>query len=288
MKKWNLIVDVALCENCNNCALAVKDEHVDNSFPGYAAPQPRHGHEWIEIKRQMRGAAPMVDVAYLPRTCNHCDAAPCVAAANGEAIYKRADGIVIIDPEKAKGRRDLVDSCPYGAIWWNEVLDLPQKWIFDAHLLDQGWAKPRCVQVCPTGALQSAHVTDEEIQAIAQRENLQVLKPELRTLPRVYYRNLHRFDKCFVGGSVTAGRDGVVDCVRGAKVTLLSGDRSTADTETDAFGDFKFDGLDPDSGLHEVRIAHPQLQGATASVNLQGKSVYLGEIRLHPLGVQAT
>ena len=33
MKKWNLIVDVALCENCRNCTLAAKDEHVGNDFP---------------------------------------------------------------------------------------------------------------------------------------------------------------------------------------------------------------------------------------------------------------
>ena len=39
MQKWNLIVDVALCHNCNNCALAVRDEYVGNAFPGYSRPQ---------------------------------------------------------------------------------------------------------------------------------------------------------------------------------------------------------------------------------------------------------
>ena len=46
MKKWNLVIDVAKCTNCNNCFLADKDEYVGNDFPGYAAPQPRHGHRW--------------------------------------------------------------------------------------------------------------------------------------------------------------------------------------------------------------------------------------------------
>ena len=45
MKKWNLIIDVALCEGCHNCSLAAKDEHVGNDFPGYSAsimlPLPR-------------------------------------------------------------------------------------------------------------------------------------------------------------------------------------------------------------------------------------------------------
>jgi len=38
--KWNLVVDVANCTNCNNCALAVQDEHVGNAFPGYAPEMP--------------------------------------------------------------------------------------------------------------------------------------------------------------------------------------------------------------------------------------------------------
>ena len=118
MQKWNLIVDVANCTNCNVCALAVQDEHVGNAFPGYAEEMPKHGHRWIEIKRRERGTPPVTDVAYLPTMCQHCDDAPCIAAAP-DAITKRPDGIVVIDPVKSKGRRDLVEACPYGAIWWN-------------------------------------------------------------------------------------------------------------------------------------------------------------------------
>jgi Fe-S-cluster-containing dehydrogenase component len=280
MKKWNLLVDVALCENCNNCALAVKDEHIGNDFPGYAAPQPKHGHHWIDIKRNVRGSDPMVDVAYRPTTCNHCDAAPCVAAAHGEAIYKRPDGIVIIDPQKAKGRRDLVNSCPYDAIWWNEELQLPQKWIFDAQLIDQGWKKPRCVQVCPTGALRSFFVEDEEMQEKVRREKLETLRPELGTKPRVYYRNLYRYSKCFIGGSVIVTRDGVVDCLADARVGLLSGSQQVAETKTDNFGDFKFDGLEPSSGTYRVEVSHPEFGVARLESVLYEQSNYLGEILL--------
>ena len=66
----------------------------------------------------------MVDAAHMPVMCNHCDHAPCIQAARDGAIDK-SDGIVIIDPQKAKGRKDLVQSCPYGAIWWNEELSFP-------------------------------------------------------------------------------------------------------------------------------------------------------------------
>ena len=73
MKQWNLIVDVANCTNCNLCVLAVQDEYCGNEFPGYAAEMPKHGHRWIEIKQKVRGKAPLVDAAYLPVMCQHCD-----------------------------------------------------------------------------------------------------------------------------------------------------------------------------------------------------------------------
>ena len=99
MKKWHMIIDVEKCEDCNNCFLACKDEYVDNDWPGYSASQPRHGHRWMNIMRKERGQYPIIDVAYLPVPCMHCDNAPCVKAAKDGAIYQRADGIVIIDPD---------------------------------------------------------------------------------------------------------------------------------------------------------------------------------------------
>lgn len=279
MKKWNLVIDVAKCENCNNCALATKDEHIGNTFAGYAAPQPRHGHDWIEIRRKVRGSTPIVDVAYLPVTCNQCDNAPCITAAGDGSIYKRPDGIVIIDPEKAKGRQDLVRSCPYGAIWWNEELKLPQKWIFDAHLLDQGWREPRCTQACSTGCMRAVHVEDEQMQRMVQDEKLDVLKAHLDTRPRVYYKNLYRFTKGFIAGSVTAVIDGTLECASGTRVTLLRDQQQLAETSTDRFGDFKFDDLEPRSGSYQVQMSHARHGTSLRQVELN-ESTYLGEIRL--------
>ena len=115
MNKWNLIIDVELCENCNNCTLSAKDEYVGNDHPGYSAAAPLEGTDLITIDRQVRGEAPVLDTAYLVKMCNHCDDAPCMKV-GGDAVKKRADGIVIIDPVKAKGRRDILEACPYGAI----------------------------------------------------------------------------------------------------------------------------------------------------------------------------
>jgi Fe-S-cluster-containing dehydrogenase component len=254
MKKWNLIVDVANCTNCNLCTLSVQDEHVGNRFPGYAEEMPKHGHRWIEIKRRERGTPPVTDVAYLPIMCQHCDDAPCITAAP-DAIHKRADGIVIIDPEKSRGRHEIVDACPYDAIWWNEDKQVPQHWFFDAHLLDSGWREPRCVTVCATNALKAVQADDAEMQRLVKAEQLQVLRPDLDTGVRVYYKNLWRYTRDFIAGTVSSETNGIVDCLVGALVELRSGNKTVANVETDIFGDFKFDQLVPNGAIYELKIS---------------------------------
>jgi Fe-S-cluster-containing dehydrogenase component len=277
MKKWNMIIDVAECTNCQLCALSAMDEYVGNTWPGVAAPMPRHGHQWIDIKQKERGQAPMIDIAYVPTMCNHCDNAPCLAK-GGDAVKKRADGIVIIDPDKAKGRKDLVESCPYGHIWWNEELQLPQIWPFDAHLLDQGWQQTRGQQACPTGAMRAIKVEDDEMARMARDEGLEVMKPEAGTKPRVYYRNLWRYSKSFIGGSVATEANGVVDCVEGASVRLIKEGQTVARAITDNYGDFKFDKLDENSGRYTIEVMG---LGRTKMLDASlGASVFVGEIRL--------
>jgi len=278
MSKWNLIVDVARCENCNNCVLAAKDELVGNEFHGYSAPHPSQGLGVFRIRRRVHGSTPMVDAAYLPVMCNHCDDAPCIKVSADGAIRKRDDGIVIIDPVKAKGRRDLVDACPYGAIIWNEEQQLPQNWFFDAHLLDAGAPVPRCVGVCPTEVFEATKTSDEAMADRAAREQLRVLQPELGTRPRVWYRNLARFDQCFIGGTVSRVRNGVRDCAEGATVQLRRNGEAIATAMTNAFGDFRFDRLAPDSGVYELRVVLDGCEERTMNVELCKQSIYVGEI----------
>jgi Fe-S-cluster-containing dehydrogenase component len=278
MKKWNMIIDVAECTNCNLCTLAAMDEYVGNEFPGYSAPMPKHGHKWINILQKERGQVPAVDIAYVPTMCNHCDDAPCVAKGKG-AAKKRGDGIVLIDPVKANGRKDLVEACPYGHIWWNEELQVPQAWTFDAHLIDSGWQQTRGQQSCPTGAMRAVCVADNEMAKLAAEQGLEVIKPELGTKPRVYYKNLWRFSKCFIGGSVSAQtNDGTIDCVERAVVRLLKDGDVVAEAATDNYGDFKFDRLNENSGQYIVQISAGRAK-KTLTVQL-GMSINLGEIRL--------
>jgi Fe-S-cluster-containing dehydrogenase component len=277
MKRWSLIIDVEKCEDCNNCFLACKDEHVGNDWPGYTLSQPLHGHRWMNIMRKERGQYPLIDVAYRPTPCMHCDNAPCIKASSNGAVYKRDDGIVMIDPVKAKGQESLVQSCPYGAIWWNGENEVPQKCTLCAHLLDEGWEKPRCVQACPTGALEVVKAEDSEIGQIIESENLESLLPENKTSPRVFYKNLYRFEKCFIGGSVAFEKDGVIDCAENASVSLIKDSGEISETVTDNFGDFKFDGLDENSGDYSLKIKFEEREEKILKVNLTN-SLNLGTI----------
>ena len=137
-------------------------------------------------------------MAYRPHLCMHCDNAPCMTSCHVPgALYKRDDGLVIIDPVKCTGCRNCVDACPYDVIFFNEDLNIAQKCTGCAHLLDNGWTEPRCVDACPTLAIRFMD-EDEAQELIAAGE---VWKPELKDAvqPRVYYLNV---PKKFIAGTL--------------------------------------------------------------------------------------
>lgn len=282
MKKWNLVIDIEKCFNCNNCTLSCHDEYHGNEFPGVAHGMAKHGQSWINVLQRETGQVPMVQVSYLPVTCNHCDKPKCMDVARDGAVVKRADGIVIIVPEKARGQKQIADACPYGAAHWNEERQLPQAWPFDAHLLDSGWTRTRGAQSCPTGAMQVLCVEDEEMRRIVAQQGLEVLHPEYGTAPRVYYRNMGRWRDVFIGGSVATTTHGLNDCVEGAEVTLTHHAKVVATLRTDAYGDFRFTGLKPGSGPYTLNVKADGLRPETREVTLEGQqSVNLGAIELH-------
>jgi Fe-S-cluster-containing dehydrogenase component len=281
MKKWNLIFDVALCTGCRNCELAVKDEYVGNTHAGYTAEMPRHGPGWVQIRQRERGQFPALDVTHLFHSCQHCDEAPCMQAAKDGAISKRPDGLVQIHPERAKGQKAIVEACPFRAVYWNEALQLPQHWGFDSHLLDAGWAEPRPVQSCPTGALRSIKVEDEEMRRVVAEQKLEHIEPGDMTRSRVHYRNLYRYTRAFVAGTLTCAQNGVEDCVAGASVSLTQGAEPIAAAASDHFGDFRIDGLLPQARNLRLRIAAAGYREQILEIDMDN-SRWLGEIRLAP------
>ena len=228
------VIDVAKCSGCHGCQVVCKDEHCEQSWLPIAEAQPLTGSFWCEVREHERGKTPVVTVAYTPVMCNHCDKCALIAKAP-DAVYRRDDGLVIIDPVKAKGRKDLVDACPLGCVYWNETLELPQKCTGCAHLLDDGWSVPRCVDACAHEAILFGEEEELDLEGTEFYGRMAALGPH------VYYRNL---PKRFAAGCVYDPELG--DIVEGALVTLTDAAGNVVATQrSDFLGDWKFDQIEP-------------------------------------------
>lgn len=222
MAKKAFIMDVSICNGCHNCQIACKDEHCGQSWLPYAAEQPDTGQFWCKVEETVHGTVPKVNITYQAMIGAQDDA---LAKYAPEAVVVREDGVIYIDPENAKGRKDIADK--FDGVFWNEKLQIPQGCTGCAHLLDDGWAVPRCVDACAMGALRFVDV-DEVAAELANAE-------KLSDGSHVYYLNL---PKCWVAGQVIDPDANEV--IIGAKCTLLKNGEPVASTETDEFGDFWF------------------------------------------------
>jgi Fe-S-cluster-containing dehydrogenase component len=275
MAQWGFVIDISKCNACYCCFTACKDEHWDNDYPPYAAAQPRHGQLWMNLIKNERGKYPYIKVAYMPVLCMQCDDAPCIKAARDGAVYKRPDGIVVIDPQKAAGQEQLVKSCPYGAIYWNEEKNLPQKCTFCVHRLEKGGI-PRCVQACPTGCLSFGDFDDPNsgVSKLLKSAKTEVFHPEWKTKPRVHYIDLQKMTKYFIAGAVVFGDTD--ECAEGVAATLIANGKSV-NTTTNNYGNFEFDDLE--AGKYEVKLESAGYVSKTINVDLKADD-YLGEIVL--------
>lgn len=233
-------IDLSICNGCYCCQVACKDEHVANDWTPYAKPQPDTGQFWLKLDEEVRGQVPKVKVTYTPLLCHHCDDAPCIAGCESKAIYKRDDGIVIIDPETCTGCKLCEDNCPHDVIYFNEHLNIAQKCTGCSHLIDndENWTVPRCVDQCPTGAIQYG----EEADFADFIKDAEVINAEAGTKSRVYYKHL---PKKFIGGTLYDPVEKEV--IIGANCTLTDTEsKETFKATTDNFGDFWFHGLKDD------------------------------------------
>ena len=300
MTRYGMVVDITRCNGCYNCFIACRDEHCGNDFPPYSLSQPESGHYWMRLVEKERGRFPKVKVAYTAIPCMHCDEPRCVEFAEASVppgepapIYRRPDGIVMIDPERSVGREDLVGSCPYRVIFWNEELSLPQKCTLCAHLLDQGWKEPRCVEACPTRALRFGDLDDpeSEVAQLVASGKTEPLRPEYQMHDKVTYISL---PKRFVAGTVVLGDNDA--CGEGAQVTLKAVDEDAAGTgvadagavtcAADNYGDFEFEDLPP-GAAYTVTVSVSGYEDHKVVVRTH-QDVYLGEIVLQPSAAAVT
>lgn len=269
-----ILVDPSRCLQCGDCMIACHDEHFDNDWSPIAAPQGNSA-AWIRIDQEEVASGRLVKVNRVPVLCQHCGEASCIDACSMGAIYRREDGIVIIDPKKCTGCGDCVAACAYGAIYSNDAAGICQKCTMCAHLLDAGWERPRCVTACPADALQ--FVDTDDLTPANLYSPLKALKPELDDEPLVKYVNT---PAPFVGGDVTCAKTG--DLLQNVKVTFthqVSG--ATAFDYTDGFGGFKIAQLEP--GFYTVAFEAPgHAFKRVRNLDLR-KAVNMGVVDLTPL-----
>ena len=272
MTRYGMVIDVTKCTGCYNCFLTCRDEFAGNDYPGYAAAQPMSGMNWIRVIEKERGQYPKVKVNYTPVTCMHCDNASCIKASQDGAVYRRKDGIVIIDPQKAKGQKQLVNACPYRVIEWNEEKGVAGKCDLCAHMLDKGEKVPRCVESCPTGSLLFGDLDDRGSEIAKAAGIAKAMHPEYGMNEKVKYIGL---PQKFVAGTVIYGD--IDECAKDA-VVKISGKGSEVETKTNGFGDFEFEGLG-ENVEYTVKIDAPGYKSKSVKARTQ-KDVYLGEIVL--------
>ena len=141
---------------------------------------------------------------------------PCVDACPEDAIFKRSDGIVLIDQGKCKGRGECVKSCPYSVIEINPDRDYfpanrhetmrtasvhqihvpgkASKCTLCAHRIDVG-KEPACVAGCPSKAMIFGDLDDPESPVREKLWKSEELLRELHTCPKVFYMIPKNFSK---------------------------------------------------------------------------------------------
>jgi Fe-S-cluster-containing dehydrogenase component len=274
MARYGMVININKCTGCYNCFLTCRDEHAGNDYAGYSAAQPMSGMNWMKVLEKERGQYPKVKVAYTPVTCMQCENAGCLKVAKDGAVYRRADGIIMIDPEKAQGQSQIVSGCPYRVIEWNEEKQIPQKCTLCAHMLDKGEKVPRCVESCPTGALVFGDLDDagSEIARLVASGVTESMHPEYGLKEKVRYIDLPRK---FIAGTVIYGD--IDEVASGATVTL-SGNKESRQAVTNGFGDFEFEGL-ADNTEYSLKVEAAGYKSKSLKAKTQ-KDLYVGEIIL--------
>jgi len=134
------------------------------------------------------GVYPNLSMSWLPVPCMHCDKPSCLDACPEEAIYKRKDGLVLVDEDKCTGCQVCIDACPYNVITYDDNRDVIWKCTLCHHRIDEG-LEPFCVICCEDEALFFGDLNDPESQVskLITQKKAYTLKPEKGTAPAVYY-----------------------------------------------------------------------------------------------------
>lgn len=137
MEQKTFFIRAEFCTGCGLCQLAC-------SMVKEKEPNPARAR--ISVKRLV------MDGLMIPYICLNCKNAPCIEICRRKAITKdTVTGWVTIDEEKCNNCTVCITACPFSAI-----IMTPEREVL---LCDVCEGSPKCVEMCPTGAIQ---FTDRE------------------------------------------------------------------------------------------------------------------------------
>jgi len=182
-KRYGLVIDSDRCIGCEGCIIACKVENSLDKISGIRVDTVGGVH-----KDTPGGKYPNLSMYYLPVPCMHCDDPPCMDACPEEAIYKRQDGIVLVDQDKCTVCQACIPACPYNALTHEDSKDVIVKCTLCHHRIDKV-LEPFCVVCCEGEAIFFGDLNDPESQVskLISKKNAYTLKPEAGTAPAIYY-----------------------------------------------------------------------------------------------------
>ena len=144
------------CSGCKACQIACRDKNNLETDRLWRKIIEVTGGGWTN-----RGDAwhSTVFSYNISMACNHCEEPICVKVCPTKSIYKREDGIVLINSDTCAGCHYCEWACPYGAPHYNRKASYMTKCNLCVDRIDQGLA-PACVSVCGLRALEFGEITD--------------------------------------------------------------------------------------------------------------------------------
>jgi Fe-S-cluster-containing dehydrogenase component len=199
-KKLGLVIDLDTCVGCQACVTACKGWNSRGDGQGYGAPLSDSDARGADpsgtflnrvhtYEVQPPGAA--AQIVNLPRSCLHCEDAPCVTVCPTGASYKRAeDGIVLVNEDACIGCGLCAWACPYGARELDPAAGVMKKCTLCVDriyndTLPEADRVPACVRTCPTGARHFGDLGDPDsaVSRLSAERGGIALMPDMGTRP---------------------------------------------------------------------------------------------------------
>ena len=194
-KKLGLVIDLDTCVGCHACAVNCKEWNDG----GYHAPLtdfspygPGQDGVWFNRVHSFEtGDGAAGRTVHFPKSCLHCEDAPCVPVCPTGASYKRADdGIVLVDEALCIGCKLCSWACPYGAREFDADVGVMKKCtlcidrIYNENL-EEIDRVPACVSTCPASARHFGDLGDPDSKVsrlVAERGGYDLM-PEMGCKP---------------------------------------------------------------------------------------------------------